>query len=63
MKNFWQRFKTCCSWENLNPLNWSNGEIKMFLGAFFAIMLPIYIFIGLQPIPTANADSLPRPIR
>ncbi len=59
MKNFWQRFKTCCSWENLNPLNWSNGEIKMFLGAFFAIMLPIYIFIGLQPIPTANADSLP----
>ena len=31
----------------------------MFLGAFFAIMLPIYIFIGLQPIPTANADSLP----
>lgn len=60
MKNFWQRFKACCSWENLNPLNWSNGEIKMFLGAFFAIMLPIYIFIGLQPIPTANADSLPR---
>ena len=55
MKNFWQRFKACCSWENLNPLNWSNGEIKMFLGAFFAIMLPIYIFIGLQPIPTISS--------
>lgn len=59
MKNFWQRFKSCCSWENLNPLNWSNSEIKLFLGAFFAIMLPIYIFIGLQPIPIASADSLP----
>lgn len=60
MKFFWQRFRSYCSWENLNPLNWSNSEIKMFLGAFFAIMLPIYIFIGLQPVPSANADSLPR---
>lgn len=63
MKDFLQRFKNRLknywSWENLNPLNWSNQEIKLFLGAFFAIMLPIYIFIGLQPIPTANADSLP----
>lgn len=32
----------------------------MFLGAFFAIMLPIYIFIGLQPVPSADATSLPR---
>lgn len=56
----WHSFKSCCSWENLNPLNWSNTEIKMFLGAFFAIMLPIYIFIGLQPIPNAEATSLPK---
>ncbi len=64
MKEFLQRFKNRLrnywSWENLNPFNWSNQEIKMFLGAFFAIMLPIYIFIGLQPIPTVNAGSLPR---
>lgn len=60
MKAFFRRLKSYCSWENLNPLNWSNAEIKLFLGAFFAIMLPIYIFIGLQPIPTASADGLPR---
>lgn len=60
MKNFWQQLRNYCSWENLNPLNWSNSEIKMFLSSFFAIMLPIYIFIGLQPVPIANADSLPR---
>ncbi len=32
----------------------------MFLMSFFAIMLPIYIFIGLQPAPIANASSLPQ---
>ncbi len=63
MKNFYRllkRFRSYCTWENLNPLNWNNSEIKMFLGAFFAIMLPIYIFIGLQPVPTADAASLPK---
>lgn len=59
MRNFWQQFKSYCSWENLNPLNWSCRELKMFLGSFFAIMLPIYLFIGLQPVPAANADGLP----
>lgn len=53
MRNFW-------SWRNLNPLNWTNGEIKMFLISFFAIMLPIYIFIGLQPAPIADAASYPQ---
>lgn len=32
----------------------------MFLISFFAIMLPIYIFIGLQPVPIADAASLPK---
>lgn len=56
----WHNFKKYCSWEDLNPLNWTNSEIKMFLSAFFAIMLPVYIFIGLQPIPNAEAASLPK---
>lgn len=60
MSIFWQRLKSYCSWDNLNPLNWSNSEIKMFLISFFAIMLPIYIFIGLQPVPIADAASLPK---
>lgn len=60
MKSFWQKLKPYWSWENLNPLNWENSEIKMFLMSFFAIMLPIYIFIGLQPAPIANASDLPQ---
>lgn len=60
MQSFWHKLKPYCSWENLNPLNWENSEIKMFLASFFAIMLPIYIFIGLQPAPIANASSLPQ---
>lgn len=60
MYSFWQKLKSYWSWENLNPFNWENGEIKMFLMSFFAIMLPIYIFIGLQPAPVANASSLPQ---
>lgn len=60
MQSFWQRLQSYCSWELLNPLNWSTYEIKMFVSAFFAIMLPVYLFIGLQPVPVANADALPR---
>jgi len=60
MKNFWHQVKAYWSWENLNPLNWSNREIKLFLSAFFAIMLPIYLFIGFQPAPIVNASSLPK---
>lgn len=39
------------SWHNLNPLNWSIREIEFFLGAFFAIMAPVFLFIGFQPAP------------
>lgn len=60
MKYFWHQVKAYWSWENLNPLNWSNREVKLFLSSFFAIMLPIYLFIGFQPAPIANASSLPK---
>lgn len=57
---FKAKFLRYCSWENLNPFNWSTTEVKMFLGAFLSIMLPIYIFIGLQPALPADAASLPQ---
>jgi len=60
MRNFWHQVKMYWSWENLNPLNWSKHEIKLFLSTFFAIMLPIYLFIGFQPAPITNASSLPK---
>ncbi len=47
------------SWQNLNPLNWSQRAIRVFTVAFFAIMLPIYIFIGLQPALPAEAANYP----
>lgn len=60
LRQFKERIKHCWSWENLNPFNWSNYEIKMFLASFLSIMLPIYIFIGLQPAPIADAASYPQ---
>lgn len=60
LSRFVRKLKQYCSWENLNPLNWDNTEVKMFLAAFLAIMLPIYIFIGLQPSIPADAASYPQ---
>lgn len=54
------KFSITWSWRNLNPLNWSKTEVKMFLIAFLAIMLPVYLFIGLQPAIPADAASYPQ---
>lgn len=55
-----QHVRSFWSWKHLNPFNWSKTEVKMFLVSFLSIMLPIYLFIGLQPAPIANAESLPQ---
>lgn len=47
------------SWSNLNPLNWSRRAIRVFTVGFFTIMLPIYLFIGLQPALPAEAADYP----
>ena len=47
------------SWHYLNPLNWSYRAIRVFTAAFFMIMLPVYIFIGLQPALPAEAANYP----
>lgn len=64
VKSFWSRFvhklKQYCTWENLNPLNWDTTEVKMFLVAFLAVMIPIYVFIGLQPSVPVDAASYPQ---
>lgn len=43
----------------LNPFCWSTRLVKVFAAAFFMIMLPIYLFIGLQPAPLVDAASYP----
>ncbi len=53
------KFRKYWSWHNLNPLNWSALEVKWFLASFFIIMLPVFFWIGFQPIPV-DAASLPQ---
>lgn len=44
---------------NFNPFRWSNRTIRVATSAFFMIALPIYIFIGLQPIQPVDALNYP----
>lgn len=60
MEAFFKRLRSYCSWENLNPFNWSIREIKFFLVSFFALVLPVYLFIGFQPSYPAEAASYPQ---
>ncbi len=46
-------------WHNLNPFRWSRRAIRVFTTGFFAVMLPIYIFIGMQPASSINTEGLP----
>lgn len=43
----------------LNPFCWPKRLVKVLTAAFFMIMLPIYLFIGLQPAPLVDAASYP----
>lgn len=43
----------------LNPFCWPKRLVKVLTAAFFMIMLPIYVFIGLQPAPLVDASSYP----
>lgn len=44
---------------NLNPTRWSKRTVRIFTTAFFLIMLPIYLYIGLQPNLDLKALSYP----
>lgn len=50
-------FKT--RYHYLNPFCWPERLVKVIAAAFFMIMLPIYLFIGLQPAPLVDAASYP----
>lgn len=49
----WARFRY------LNPLRWSKRTIKVFTAAFFAIMLPIYLYIGFHPVASLDLENYP----
>lgn len=53
----WQFFVTY--YHYLNPFCWSKRLVKVLTTTFFMIMLPIYLFIGLQPAPLVDAASYP----
>lgn len=54
LKSFFKAYR-----HYLNPFCWPKRLIKVLSAAFFMIMLPIYLFIGLQPTPLADAASYP----
>lgn len=43
----------------LNPFCWPPRLVKVLAVTFFMIMIPIYLFIGLQPTPLVDAASYP----
>lgn len=60
LKSLKLKYGLSWSWQRLNPFSWSKTEVKMFLVAFLAIMLPVYLFIGFQPAIPADAASYPQ---
>lgn len=57
--NFTIKQRDALDWRNLNPFRWSKRAIRVFTSGFFMIMLPIYVFIGMQPAVSINTDGLP----
>ena len=43
----------------LNPFCWSRRAIRVFTASFFLIMMPIYLYIGFQPVASIEALSYP----
>lgn len=43
----------------LSSGNWSRTQIRRGTLAFFALFLPVYVFLGLQPAPSAEASHYP----
>lgn len=48
-----------CFWHKLNPFSWSPRQIWQVALGFLAIFLPVYVFLGLQPVSSAGASSYP----
>ena len=44
-------------WGNLNPLSWHNSTILGALLGFYALFLPAFIFIGLQPATATSVEA------
>lgn len=45
--------------KRFSPFNWPNHVVQTISIAFFAIMLPVYIFIGLQPATATDFTNYP----
>ncbi len=43
----------------LNPFNWSKRTVRVFTALFFLIMMPIYLFIGMQPTISLDYSGYP----
>ncbi len=41
----------------LNPLRWSKRTVRVFTVTFFAILLPVYLYIGFRPASSLVLDD------
>ena len=60
MEGVWQSgpsYRTKLSY--LNPLRWSKRAVRVFVSAFFMIMLPIYLYIGFHPASSLDYTGYP----
>ena len=71
MKNIWRRDRTLDNvrhWRYslrrflcaLNPFSWGERTIKVVFTLFFAVAMPVYLYLGFQPRIPADAASYPR---
>lgn len=44
----------------LNPFSWGERTVKVVLALFVSLVLPLYLYFGLQPNIPADAASYPR---
>lgn len=44
----------------INPFNWSHRAVRTFVVAFFAIVMPVYAYIGMQPVSSIEAAHYPK---
>lgn len=60
MEGVWQTGPTYrTKFRYLNPLRWSKRTVRVFITAFFLVILPIYLYIGFRPASSLDLEGYP----
>jgi len=47
------------SWKKINPHSWSKRTTRVVCATILTIMLPLYLYIGFQPVSSVEASNYP----